>query len=115
MPPRTQRLIFFFLAIFIGIAASLVYGWVVNPREVANAGPEALRMDYKTDYVLMVAELYQVDGDLLGAQARLSFISKNTPLEVITSALVFAENYQYDPLDVSTMLALKSAFEVGSP
>jgi hypothetical protein len=108
-------LIFFFLAISIGIAAGLVYGWVVNPREVVNAEPEALRMDYKTDVVLMVAELYQVDGDLMGAQARLSFISKNTPLEIITAALVFAENVQYDPLDVGTMLALKGAFEGNLP
>ena len=115
MPHRTQRLIFFTLAICIGIAAGLIYGWVINPREIAQGGPEALRMDYKTDLVLMVAELYQNDGDLSGAQARLSFISKNTPLEIITSALIFAENVQYDPLDVSTMLALKSAFEGNLP
>ena len=115
MPHRTQRLIFFTLAICVGIAAGIIYGWVLHPSVIAQGGPEALRMDYKTDLVLMVAELYQNDGDLSGAQARLSFISKNTPLEIITSALVFAENVQYDPLDVGTMLALKSAFEGNLP
>ncbi len=53
----------FLIAVILGAAAGLFYGWVVNPVEYVDIAPESLRVDYKTDYVLMVAESYQVDHE----------------------------------------------------
>ena len=39
----------------------MFYGWVVNPVEYIDIAPESPRVDYKTDYVLMTAEAYNVN------------------------------------------------------
>jgi hypothetical protein len=47
------RWLTFLLAIAIGAAAGLYYGWVINPIRYIDAAPDSLRSDYKADYVLM--------------------------------------------------------------
>ncbi len=60
----------FLIALILGASAGLFYGWVVNPVEYVDIAPQSLRVDYKTDYVLMIAEAYQVDHDMgIGRQA----------------------------------------------
>jgi hypothetical protein len=108
---RTRRYIFFFAAILIGIGIGLIYGWVINPVKYRNTGMETLRMDYKTDYVLMVAELYQTEGDAAMALARLSYLETASPLAFITNAIEFAENNNYASEDLQSMWALASGIE----
>jgi hypothetical protein len=72
-------------------------------------------MDYKADYILMVAELYQAEGNIVLARSRLSFLGEKTALEVVSTALIFAEQYQYDPIDLQLIQDLKDALEISSP
>lgn len=109
MARRTRRYIFFFTAILIGFAIGVIYGWVINPVKYRNTGMSTLRMDYKTDYVLMVAELYESEGDVPMALARLSYLEAASPLALITSTIDFAENYNYTSEDLQSMWDLASA------
>ena len=58
MKRRRRRLILFVLMIVLGIAAGVTYGWVLNPVQYSDTGLQTLGQDFKTDYVLMVAEVY---------------------------------------------------------
>ena len=109
MARRTRRYVFFFAAILAGIGIGLAYGWVINPVIYRNTGMESLRIDYKTDYVLMVAELYEAEGDVAMALARLSYLEPASPLTLVTTAIDFAENNNYASDDLQLMWELAAA------
>ncbi len=109
MKRRSRRLIFFFLAILLGAAAGIGYGWVINPVDYTGTGPETLSSDYRTDYVLMVAELYHAEGDPVMAIARLTYLGDQAPLSILDDAVAFAQEHQYAPSDQQVMLELHQA------
>jgi hypothetical protein len=51
-----SRWIKFLIAIGLGVAIGLFYSWTINPVQVVDSTPDTLRLDYRSDYVLMVAE-----------------------------------------------------------
>lgn len=99
------RWFLFILAILAGAAAGLYYGLVVNPVRFADAPLNSLRIDYKTDYYLMVAEAYSRDGDLPQAVARLERFEE-PPGRVARQALDFAEQQGYIETDLELMRTL---------
>jgi hypothetical protein len=108
-----SRWIRFLFVIVLGAALGLFYGWRINPLRSAETDPETLRVDYQTDYVLMVAEAYSQEKDLLGAVSRLERLGR-TPLESVTRALVFAETQGYVSEDVERMRLLEAVLVAGS-
>ena len=104
MPKRTRRFILFGIMILVGIALGVVYGWIINPVQYTQTGLHTLRIDYKTDFALMVAELYQVEGDLVGALARLSYLGEGSPAESMQKAFAYAQENNYAPADLDKML-----------
>jgi hypothetical protein len=90
----SARWFLFFLMIAIGIGLGLLYAWVVNPVEFVDTEPQTLREDYRADYVLMVAEAYQVDKDLPLAVRRLGLLGANPPAQIVLQAVQFAEGGQ---------------------
>jgi hypothetical protein len=108
---RTRRLIFFVLAILAGLAAGVFYGWEVNPVQFTGASPDSLRIDYKTDVVLMIAELYQAEGDSGEALTRLAFLRDEAPVSLVEEAVSFAESHDYAQEDLHLMRQLLSALE----
>jgi len=106
-----RRWIRFFIAVLVGVALGLLYGWVINPVEFADTSPDSLRIDYKTDYVLMVAEAYSREGDLALAAQRLGELGGTSPVDTILQAIVFGEKYHYTDADLATMRALLSALQ----
>lgn len=111
MQQRLSRILFFILAIMVGVAAGVSYGWGINPAEEVQTAPHTLRMDYKTDYVLMVAELYQSEGNLSQAIKRLASVGDSKTSELIDEALLFATQHGYSPEDITLMWNLAEALE----
>ena len=99
----------FLIAVALGAAAGLFYGWVVNPVEYVDISPQSLRVDYKSDFVLMVAESYQVDHDLGLAVSRLALLGNSAPTEIVANALDFALNHNYASQDLTLLQSLGSA------
>jgi len=110
-----SRWFFFLLSIGFGIAAGLFYGWVVKPVEYIETSPDSLRIDYKTDYVLMTAETYHAEGNLEMALRRLAVLGDSSPSDSIASALVFAAKTGYGEADIALMQNLADALQVISP
>jgi len=103
---RVRRFIFFGITILVGIAIGVTYGWVINPVEYTQTGLQTLRIDYKADVVLMISELYQSEGDVVGALARLSYFGEDLPFESVQRAIAYAQENNYAPSDVDRMLTL---------
>lgn len=105
----------FLIAVLVGAAAGLFYGWVVNPVEYVDIAPESLRIDYKTDYVLMVAEAYQVDNDLGLAVRRLALLGSAAPTDIVADALNYALQHGYGSQDLSLFQSLGEALLTWNP
>lgn len=105
----------FLIAIIVGAAAGLFYGWIVNPVEYVDIGPQSLRMDYKTDFVLMVAEAYQADHDVSLAVRRLAMLGSSAPTEIAANALNYALQHDYASPDLSQLQALGEALLTWNP
>jgi hypothetical protein len=112
---QTKRLIWFLIMIAAGIGIGLLYGWIIQPlKHVGNAG-DTLRADYKADYVLMVSEIYDMDGNLDQAAQRLKLISAQPASEIMASGLETARALGYAPADLSLIEALSSALQKNTP
>ena len=107
---RFSRFIWFLIMIVIGGGAGLYYAWYVKPAEFVDAALFNLRSDYKTDYVLMVAEIYDKDHDRLHAFMRLDELlasGNETRESVVEDAIKQAEGFGYAPVDLQKMYHLQ--------
>jgi hypothetical protein len=110
-----KRWISFFVVLAIGAAAGMYYGWKINPVRYVDTTPDSLRMDYKTDYVLMVAEAYQADQDLGLALRRLAVFGEASPLQVVSEVLTYARQAGWAEHDVALMQSLAQALQTINP
>jgi hypothetical protein len=113
-----SRWILFFITVALGLGAGLYYGWRIDPVEYVDTTPETLRDDYKTDYVLMVAETYQVEKNLDLAVQRLAALGSQEPGEqrpgqqwpgeIVAAALQYAATIKppYAEADLALMRRL---------
>ena len=111
MSRHTRRYIFFLGAILLGLTLGVIYGWVINPVVYKSTGMGTLRLDYKTDYALMVAELYQAEGDVAMALARLAYLEEESPLALVTRTIDYAEKTNYAPEDIQCMWQLAATID----
>jgi hypothetical protein len=110
-----SRWIRFLTAILIGIGLGLAYGWLVNPVEYVDTSPDSLGVDYKTDYVLMVAEAYKLEGDLPLAIRRLALLGATAPVDLVYQAISFAQKAGYIDADLEVMQALLNDLQAFGP
>lgn len=110
-----SRWIRFLLVMLLGAAGGLFYGWQLNPVQYVDTTPDTLRNDYKTDYVLMVAEAYSLEGDLEMAVRRLALLGDSMPSESVRAAILFAEGAGYYDVDISLMRALSTDLQLWNP
>jgi hypothetical protein len=106
-----RRWLPFLIAIALGAAISLYYGWMVNPVEYVDTAPGSLQTDYRTDYVLMTAETYQSRQDLSLAARQLSFLGSQPPAEIAAQALAFAQSVGYSREDLELLKNLVLAMQ----
>jgi hypothetical protein len=108
-----QRWVFFFFSILAGFVLGLLYGWVISPVEYVDTSPDSLRADYRADYALMVAEIYQAEQDSALAARRLSLLgSALSPHEIVAEALQFAQANQYASQDILLLQNLIVALQI---
>lgn len=105
------RWIRFTIAILIGAALGLAYGWLVSPVRYVDTSPDTLRVDYKTDYILMVAESYRSDDDLALAMRRLALLGDQPPNAMVLQAIEFAQEQGYNDADILRLQDLWNALQ----
>jgi len=109
-----SRWTLFLLVILLGLGLGLVYGWVINPVSFQDTTLNNLRIDYKTDYTLMVAEVFHENNDLEWALNRLTLLEDPTPMTSVENALRFASQADYTLPDMFLLRDLHNAIEGGN-
>ena len=71
---RKRRITWFLVSIGLGIALGLLYGWVLRPVPYQDVPMDTLRQDFRTDYILMVAQAYTLDHDAALAQGLQEYV-----------------------------------------
>ncbi|MGB2965049.1 MAG: hypothetical protein WBB69_13790 [Anaerolineales bacterium] len=104
-----SRWTLFFLVLLLGLGLGLLYGWVINPVSYQDTTLDTLRIDYKTDYTLMVAEVYHQTNDLDWAMNRLTLLRDKSPLHSVDGALKFAVQAEYTLSDMFLLRDLHNA------
>ena len=98
---KSRRILFFALAIALGIGAGLAFGWLIMPPKApSNAVMKHLRVDYQTDLVLMVAESFAGDANSELALDQLAEIAKMDPITLVGVSLGYAREVGYQNNDI---------------
>ncbi len=108
---RGKRFALFFIMIAVGLGLGLLYGWVLNPVKYEDTAPSMLHSDYKADYVLMIAEVYNADKNLGEAVRRLALLDSLPPSRVVAAALLTARERGYAEQDLNLMENLSRALD----
>jgi hypothetical protein len=103
------------IAAVLGIALGLVYGWVIDPIEYTDVPPNILRVDYRADYVLMVAEAYQKEADSETAARRLAVLGGESPALVASSTLDYAKQNAFTENEIQALQDLLTAMQTYQP
>jgi hypothetical protein len=108
--------------IALGLFLGLLYGWVIRPVEYVDTTPNTLRADYRTEYVLMVAEAFSGDADLDAALIHLAALGSQPPLDIVLEAIDYSIEIDRprSELEVLNRLAnqlrdLQASPEIGGP
>jgi len=99
----------------LGIALGLSYGWLISPVEYTNVTPELLRSDFRTDYVLMVAEAYSVELDPELSSQRLAILGSEDPTILAAQAYEYARQNAYASDDLALIQELTLALQAWQP
>jgi len=109
------RWIPFLIVLVIGLALGLVYGWIIAPVQYTDITPEALRIDYRTDYVLMVAEAYRAEQNPELASKRLAILGSKPPASIAGDAYIFAQQSAYLTDDLTMIQDLEIGLQTWQP
>ena len=108
------RWVFVLLALIVGIGMGLAYGWFIDPVDYFDLTPDTLRTDYKADYVLMIAEAYQVEQDPGLAARRLAIFGSQSPSAIAADGLDFARANGFAESDIVLIQELVTAMQAWS-
>jgi hypothetical protein len=106
---KNSRLLGFIFFIILGIGIGLLYGWMVSPGDVKNTTLSSLRADYKSDYTLMVSEVYASDPDIEDTINLLEEISPGNPLAAVQNALLVGQQFGYSEIEMRWLANLEMA------
>jgi hypothetical protein len=111
---KSFRWLFILIALAVGIGMGLAYGWWVDPVEFFDLTPDTLRADYKADYVLMVAEVYEAEHDPGLAARRLAILGSRSPSAIASEGLTFARSGGFADSDIALIQELVTAMQAWS-
>ncbi|WP_299026329.1 hypothetical protein [uncultured Thermanaerothrix sp.] len=107
---RLWRVLGFLFTLAVGLGLGLYLGWGILAAQPKDMTPETLRADYQADYVLMVAEIYQREGDVNAAAQRLALLGES-PLRKVQEAILTAQQLGYAREDIETLARLFQALQ----
>jgi hypothetical protein len=76
---------FLLTGLLLGIAAGLLFAWVISPVKYVDTEPRSLRADFKDQYRALIAAAYSANGDLGRASARLALLQDPDPAAALSS------------------------------
>lgn len=100
-------------ALLLGLGLGLAYAWIISPLRLTDSTPALLRADFKDQFRSAIAASYSATGNLPRAQARITLLGDDDPVETLNAqaqrAITSGGFAQADQL-----VALASALENGA-
>lgn len=109
---KSWRVLLILSGLVLGVTAGLVYGWIIDPVEYKDTGLDTLRIDYQTDVVLMVANVYAQDHNSQAASDRLLSLGTPDIHKLIDASLNYATEMHFSAQDISNIVQLKEVVEL---
>lgn len=81
--PRISGVSLFVISLLIGLAAALYYAWIEEPVTFTQASPARLRASYRDEYILLVSQAYEANGNWDVAEERLAALGASDPGQLI--------------------------------
>jgi hypothetical protein len=103
------------VALGLGIALGLVYGWVIAPVQYVDVTPNILRADYRADYVLMVAEAHMREQNSELSARRLALLGSDPPAKMVEETLIYAAQNGFTQTETMTLKGLFTAMQTYQP
>jgi hypothetical protein len=103
------------LGLTAGAILGLLIGWVVWPVNYVDTSLADLAPEYKEEYILLVAQVYQVDGDLEKAQARLDELELPNVNQSLAAQIDRYISEGQDEADIRALVALADGLGIASP
>jgi hypothetical protein len=116
--PRRTGLIVAVLVILgltAGAVIGLLIGWVVWPVSYVDTSLADLSPQDKEEYILLVAHVYQSDGDLEKAQTRLDQLGLPNVNQSLSALIDGSISEGRDEADIRALVALADGFGLFSP
>lgn len=85
--PRISTGSLFLIGLILGLAGALYYAWIAEPVTFTEASPARLRDSYMNEYILLISQSYEADGNWELAQERLGALGESDPGQVIIEQL----------------------------
>lgn len=101
--PRLSAASLIMIGLILGFVAALYYAWIVEPVIFTEASPARLSDRQKGQYILLVSQSYEADGNWEKAQERLAAL--NDP-EVDQTVATLLEEFLRSGESASTMKSL---------
>jgi hypothetical protein len=114
MTSSRSQWIFILAALVTGIGLGVAYGWYVDPVDYVDLAPDALRIDFRADYVLMTAEAYRAEQDPGLAARRLAVFGTRSPSAIAADALAYARSNSFSDFEVTLIQDLVTALQAWS-
>ena len=108
---RKRRMTWFLIAIALGLTLGLVYGYVLRPVPYENVSMDSLRQDFRTDYILMVAQAYALEHDAALALQRLSRVDAVPGVRLVQETIIAAQQMGYSRLDIEVLAVLMQGLQ----
>lgn len=110
---KSWRVFLLLVVLAMGVVSGLVYGWLVDPVVYVDTSPATLRIDFQTDIVLMVSDIYSHDHDLQGAINRLALLQRPDVIQLVAGCLDYAHQMSFSAHDISNIVQLNEAISTG--
>lgn len=99
------------LGLGLGLAAGLLYSWVVNPVEYVETAPDSLREDFQADYLALIAAAYSGSRDLGRARARLALFEGLNPAAELAALAQRRQASGYPQAEALALAELAAALQ----
>jgi hypothetical protein len=73
------------LGLVLGLAAGLLFAWVISPVQYVGTSPNTLRADFKDAFRVAIAASYSATHNMDRARARLALLGDPDPVEALSA------------------------------
>jgi len=96
--------------ILLGLGLGVLIGWVIYPVHYFDTPPNALRADYKDQYLFLIASAYAADHNLDRARQRLGALGYPDPVPAVDA---LAQRLTSEGKDSSVLVAFVTDLRAG--